>query len=131
MPFLNTISWYFFVFSLWCPIRISWQNCIWPLLWISKKYFVYAWWYILTHIHHPYNAMLMTRMIKYMNFDCPYNKVGETGTMYKWIFFFSVILLGSLFEIGSPGTINALLGLSSFLDSSTDVYWFYHPKGWV
>ena len=51
--------------------------------------------------------------------------------MYDNLVFFSDILLGSFFEIDSPGQINALLSFSSYLDSSTDVSSLHHPMGTV
>ena len=35
----------------------------------TKEIFAYAWWYILAHTHHLYNAMLTKSRIEYMNSD--------------------------------------------------------------
>ena len=60
-----------------------------------------------------------------------YDKVGAPGTIYKRIVLFSDIMIGPFFDIYSPGTINAFLLFSSYLDSSTDVYWLHCPTGTV
>ena len=51
--------------------------------------------------------------------------------MYKRIFFFSDIFLCYFFEMDSPETINALLGFSSYFDSSTDVCLLHRQTGTV
>ena len=62
---------------------------------------------------------------------CPswYNKVGAPGTMYNRFVFLAGFLLGSFFEIDTPGTINALLVFFYHFHSSNIVCWLHSPTG--
>ena len=130
MPFLNTIIESFFVFFL-CDVPVEYHGrsafnlySEFPKRDICLSLMLYS---------DAYTSPILCNddakedKIHELWSPCWYNKLGALVTMYKRFGFLDDFLLGSFFDIDSPGTINALLGFFSHFYSSNVVCWLNCP----